>query len=216
MVIREHKKYYNTNDLVDFVNSSLLNDEVKDILLDYIDDISLYEGEIYHQLTRQSLSIPIYNRYKEITNFFGNLIFNCISSESVDRAYIEKQIKIQSGLISQLLFTVEPVVAVSVYDRLKEVADIIDNVSNEFLSKCNGLVVNNQDIYDVNTDLNDYLQPKSYKTFKLNVNIDKNEEDVTESENDSIFDNTWNRINKPDIKIMSLKKSGLRVRPIEK
>lgn len=216
MVIREHKKYYNTNDLVDFVNSSLLNDEVKDILLDYIDDISLYEGEIYHQLTRQSLSIPIYNRYKEITKFFANLIFNCISSESVDRAYIEKQIKTQSGLISQLLFTVEPVVTVSVYNRLKEVADIIDNVSNEFLSKCNGLVVNNQDIYDINTDLNDYLQPKSYKTFKLNVDTAKSDEDVTKSENDSIFDNTWNRINKPDIKIMSLKKSGLKVRPTEK
>ena len=209
MILGEKTKYYSTQDLLDMVDGSLLNEEVKQILKDYISEISIQYSEIYHQLSKQSLTIDVYRKYRDVRDSFAELILNCLSSESINKEYISKQIAHQESLIDLLLRDLESILTAKIYDILKNVAEKCSSLSTDFYSKCNGLVVNNQDIYD-DIDLNDYIVPKSYK-FALPDDTEEKEKDTNDDYD--VYSDTINRINEPDLKLISLKQLGLKIKP---
>lgn len=212
MVVREHTRKYTTGDLIDKINSSLLNDESKSILIKFVDKASVQYSELYHQLSRQSLAVELYKMLRDADNNFAQFVFDCLSSDNIDLDYVSRQTKRNINQLELFAKSVEPVVKLSVFDSIKRAIETLKTIYSKFEESSMGIVSNNQDIYyDGITNIEDYITPKSYK-FIINAN------DIDE-ENTETDETTFGSIglkDEPDVKLISLKKSGLKIKPIDR
>jgi hypothetical protein len=209
MIIREKTYIYSSDDLIDKVNSSLLSDEAKQTLIKFIDDIAVYHCEIYHQLTRQALTANIYKMYDDVNKGFAQLVFDCLSSESIQPFVIEQKVNGQLGKLRQLLYAVSPVITQKVEENIENSIKSIETICDTFKNSCNGIAANNQDIYG-NTDITDFTTVKSYK-FMFDSDSDEEDKD-TEPTNTSLLNNNDSDNN---LKLISLKQLGLKIRPVK-
>lgn len=212
MVVREHTRKYTTGDLIDKINSSLLNDESKSILIKFVDKASVQYSELYHQLSRQSLAVELYKMLRDADNNFAQFVFDCLSSDNIDLDYVSRQTKRNINQLELFAKSVEPVVKLSVFDSIKRAIETLKTIYSKFEESSMGIVSNNQDIYyDGITNIEDYITPKSYK-FIINAN-DIDEEDT---ETDETTFGSIGLKDEPDVKLISLKKSGLKIKPIDR
>lgn len=213
MIVREHTHKYTTTDLIDKINDSLLNDESKTILTKFVEKASIQYSELFHQLSRQSLAIDIYKMLKDANNNFAQFVFDCLSSDNVDLEYISRQSKRNINQLELFAKSVSPVVKRSVYEIIEGAIDNLKTIYNTFEESSMGIVTNNQDIYyNGATNIEDYLTPRSYK-FIVNAN------DIEDDEDNETEETTFGSIglkDEPDVKLISLKKSGLKIKPVDR
>jgi len=215
MIIREKTIKYSTDDLIDKVELSLLSDESKSILIKLIEDISIQYEELYHQLSRQALTVNIYRQLKEIDNSFAQLVFNCLSSENTELFYTNKLIDKQINLLNSFKWNIQNVISDNVFEYIESVIDKCNQIYKLFSENCIGIVSNNQNIYDNNDSIDsliNYTQPKSFKYF-INSELENNEEidEVPLEDNQLTLSNNEDT----NVRLVSLKKSGLKIKPIK-
>lgn len=209
MIIREKNYKYTTEDLIEKVNESLLNDKSKDLLINFIDSTAVYYTDIYHQLSRQALAIDIFKQYKDINKDFAQFIFDCLSSETIDNSSVNRLVDRQLGLLHQLLDKVLVVVITPIYNNISNDIDKISNICNNFKESCNGLILNNRDIYGV-TNIDNYTKPKHYK---MSISEDEPEDKETKNVDDFQSVDLLGKSKDPNVKLVSLKSLGLKVKP---
>lgn len=212
MVLREKTKQYTTEDLIEVINNSLLTDEAKDFLIKYVEDIAIQLAEIYHQLSRKSLKIEIYQKYFDADNSFAKFIFDCLSSEAIDKPFIKRESEKTYNLLQSMMFDVKPAIPLSIYENIELAANEIKNITDNFNSKSNGIIVNNQSIFD-EYDIDNEADDNSHKSklYKFNVSDTNNEDKPKKPE--TPFSDKVKRDKYPDLKLVSLKKLGLKVIP---
>lgn len=214
--LREKTHKYDTDDLIDKVNQSLLTDKSKSILVNLIDDISVQYSELYHQLSRQSLAVDIYRTYADLNNKFALFIFNCVSSETIDNSVVNHQVNSQIGLLHTLCEKVCNVVQPDIYEKIKETANQAEILFNKFKNECNAIIVNNRSIYYNDTNIDDFLKPKSYK-YAVDLSDDEDEDEEKELDNDPDFDlgevDLDDTQTDDNVRMVSLKQNGLKIRP---
>lgn len=168
MVVIEKTKHYVTQDLMDRINSSLLQDPAKKLLKWYVSEISLQTAELYHQFSRQCLSVNCYRLLWELNKFFAKVVFDFISSETVSIDSVKTKVQQFDNQAYSVIKSAEGQISISLFEHLECIYDKICEISDKFVAQCQGIVINNQNIYyDGVTDLDDYLTPKHYK-LKIN------------------------------------------------
>ena len=140
MIIIEEVIHYNKQGLYDLIQGKEdINDFTKDLLCNYVDDMSIQIAEIGSQINRLPMDIDVHRQYSELKTKFVQCIMDLLEIEITEvqkdrilNSYLGNVYDYVSGLTNMLPF--------KIYKNVENCYDTMSIVTDKFKTESQGLV----------------------------------------------------------------------------